>query len=85
MLNKFDKDKITLQEELKLLQNMDEAILILRSLIEILETKFIKNTYFSNTNSETIKSYLNFLNDFEQNIDIAKKSLSRYMLLPSRI
>jgi hypothetical protein len=44
----------------------------LKSLIEIKDSRFLKNTYLANVNSETIKGYLDFISNLEENLDIAK-------------
>jgi len=67
------EDEINLKEEQEFFYQMDKMMLWFRSLIEIINTKFIKNTYFVNTNSETIDYYLNYIYDIKDNIDVAKK------------
>ena len=66
------EDETNLKEEQEFFYQMDEMMLWLRSILEIRNSKFLKNTYFANTDSETIKGHLDFIYDLEENLDIAK-------------
>jgi len=67
---------------------LDGIMLWLRGVTEILNTNFFKNLYFASSNSETIKSYLDFIDDIEKNLYDAKtlyKDVEANLLYPDVI